>query len=243
MMNWFRFLFLTALITVATALSCGINAAYAGQDSAPAPQTGALNAPTGEDQKTLYALGILMSRSLSPFNLAPAELEIVKQGLTDAATGKKTAVDVTAYSEKVQDLFVERRKAEGKKMAGMDNGFLDKAAREKGAVKTDSGLIYRSLKDGKGASPSPTDTVKVNYTGSFPDGRELDSSYKRGTPLEFKMETVLKCWKEGLQKMKTGGKAKLVCPSETAYGEAGQGDLILPYATLVFEVELLEIKK
>jgi FKBP-type peptidyl-prolyl cis-trans isomerase FkpA len=207
------------------------------------PNTAQEDIPSSEDQKTLHTLGLLVSSSLSPFNLTPAELEFVKQGITDAGTGKSPAVEISTNSQKVQDLFLARRKAQGEKMAGMNKGFLDKAAAEKGAIKTGSGLVYLSLKDGSGASPSPTDTVKVNYRGTLPDGKEFDNSYKQGEPIEMKMDGVIKCWSEGLQKMKMGGKAKLVCPPDLAYGEAGAGDLILPYATLVFEVELLVVKK
>ena len=119
---------------------------------------------------------------------------------------------------------------------------LTKAAAEKGAVVTESGLVFRSLKDGSGASPVATDTVKVHYRGTFPDGREFDSSYKRNEPTSFPLNRVIKCWTEGVQKIKVGGKAKLTCPSTIAYGErgAGGGD-IPPNATLVFEVELLGI--
>jgi FKBP-type peptidyl-prolyl cis-trans isomerase FkpA len=116
------------------------------------------------------------------------------------------------------------------------------AAKEAGAVVTPSGLVYRSLTDGKGASPSATDTVKVHYRGTFPDGKEFDSSYKRGQPIEFPLNGVIKCWTEGVQKMKVGGKAKLTCPASIAYGERGAGGgVIPPNATLLFEVELLDI--
>jgi len=199
--------------------------------------------PLSEEQKTLYAIGLLVSRSLATFNLTPAELEIVKQGLTDAATGKTPGVNLEAYNGKVQELARSRRKAQGEKLASVNKEYLDKAAGEKGAVKTDSGLVYLSLKEGGGATPVATDTVKVNYRGTLPDGKEFDSSYKRGKPAEFRVDGVIKCWIEGLQRMKVGGKAKLVCPSTLAYGEAGAGDLILPGATLVFEVELLDVKK
>jgi FKBP-type peptidyl-prolyl cis-trans isomerase FkpA len=118
------------------------------------------------------------------------------------------------------------------------------AAKEAGAVVTPSGLVYRSLKDGKGTSPSATDTVKVHYRGTFPDGKEFDSSYKRGEPIEFPLNGVIKCWTEGVQKMKIGGKAKLTCPASIAYGERGAGGgVIPPNATLQFEVELLDIAK
>jgi FKBP-type peptidyl-prolyl cis-trans isomerase FkpA len=203
----------------------------------------AADMPKTEEQKTLYALGMLVSSSLSVFHLTPSELEVVKQGLTDTVTNKTPAVELSAYNERVQQLFMARRKAEGEKQAGMYKGFLEKAASAKGAVRTASGLVYLSLKDGSGATPSPTDTVRVNYRGTFPDGREFDSSYKRGEASELKMDGIIKCWSEGLQKMKTGGKAELVCPPEIAYGDGGVVDLILPYATLVYEVELLDVKK
>jgi len=121
---------------------------------------------------------------------------------------------------------------------------LVKAAAEPGAVVTPSGLVYRSLKEGKGASPGATDTVKVNYRGTFPDGREFDSSYARHEAAEFPLNRVIKCWTEGVQRMKVGGKAKLTCPSSIAYGERGAGGgEIPPHATLLFEVELLAVRK
>jgi len=116
-----------------------------------------------------------------------------------------------------------------------------KAAKEPGAVVTRSGLVYRSLKDGNGESPSASDTVRVHYQGTFPDGREFDSSYKRGQPAEFPLNRVIPCWTEGVQRMKVGGKAKLTCPSSIAYGERGAGGVIPPNATLVFQIELLDV--
>ncbi|MDD5479243.1 FKBP-type peptidyl-prolyl cis-trans isomerase [Rhodoferax sp.] len=119
---------------------------------------------------------------------------------------------------------------------------LAAAAKEAGAVVTASGLVYKSLKDGTGASPKASDTVKVNYRGTFPDGKEFDSSYKRNQAIEFPLNGVIKCWTEGVQRMKVGGKAKLTCPSSIAYGERGAGGGLIPAnATLLFEVELLGI--
>jgi len=115
------------------------------------------------------------------------------------------------------------------------------AAKEEGAVVTASGLVYRSLKEGNGASPTASDKVKVHYRGTFPDGREFDSSYKRNEAIEFPLSGVIKCWTEGVQRMKIGGKAKLTCPASIAYGERGAGGVIPPNATLLFEVELLGI--
>ena len=118
--------------------------------------------------------------------------------------------------------------------------YLDKAAAEPGAQKTASGLIYRELKPGTGASPKATDTVKVHYRGTLTDGKEFDSSYG-GQPLEFPLNRVIRAWTEGVQMMKVGGKAQLVCPANLAYGERGAPPDIPGGATLVFEVELLGI--
>ena len=121
------------------------------------------------------------------------------------------------------------------------NETLAKAAKEAGAVVTPSGLVFLSLADGKGAKPQATDTVKVHYRGSFPDGKEFDSSHSRGKPAEFPLNRVIKCWTEGVQLMKVGGKSKLTCPAAIAYGEKGAGGVIPPNALLQFEVELLGI--
>jgi FKBP-type peptidyl-prolyl cis-trans isomerase FkpA len=192
--------------------------------------------PKTEEQKTLYAVGLAVARELAVFQLTPADLELVKQGIADGVTGKKPAVSLDEYNAKVQELAKTRTAAASK-------DFLEKAAQEKGAVRTESGLVYLSLKDGTGDSPGPKDTVKVNYRGTLPGGKEFDSSYKRGEPIEFPLSGVIKCWTEGVAKMKVGGKARLVCPSSIAYGERGAGSTIPPNATLVFEVELLEVKK
>jgi FKBP-type peptidyl-prolyl cis-trans isomerase FkpA len=115
------------------------------------------------------------------------------------------------------------------------------AAKETGAVVTASGLVYRSLKDGTGGSPTAQDKVKVHYRGTLPDGKEFDSSYARNSPIEFPLSGVIPCWTEGVQRMKIGGKAKLTCPPGIAYGARGAGGVIPPNATLHFEVELLGI--
>ncbi|HEX5126836.1 MAG TPA: FKBP-type peptidyl-prolyl cis-trans isomerase [Rhodocyclaceae bacterium] len=194
-----------------------------------------------DDQKTLYALGLVIGQQTSSvFNLTPAELEFVKKGLTDQIAGNKPAVDLETQGPKIQ-AFAESRRAEaGRKAGAAGAAFADKAAKEKGAVKTASGLVYLSLKEGSGPNPAATDMVKVNYRGTLTDGKEFDSSYKRGEPAEFPLNGVIKCWTEALQKMKVGGKAKLTCPPTIAYGDRGQNG-IPPNATLSFEVELLGI--
>jgi FKBP-type peptidyl-prolyl cis-trans isomerase FkpA len=119
--------------------------------------------------------------------------------------------------------------------------YLDKAAKEPGAVRTASGLIYTELKPGAGASPKATDTVTVHYRGTLVDGTEFDSSYARNEPTQFPLNQVIPCWREGVQKMKVGGKSRLVCPSSIAYGDGGSPPVIPGGATLIFEVELLGI--
>lgn len=118
---------------------------------------------------------------------------------------------------------------------------LDKAAAESGAVRTPSGMVYRELTAGTGQSPQPTDMVKVNYRGTLTNGTEFDSSYKRNEPAQFPLNRVIPCWTEGLQHMKVGGKAKLTCPANLAYGDQGSPPTIPGGATLIFEVELLGI--
>jgi FKBP-type peptidyl-prolyl cis-trans isomerase FkpA len=121
------------------------------------------------------------------------------------------------------------------------NDFAQVAAKEPGAKVTASGLVFRSLQDGQGASPVATDKVKVHYRGTFPDGKEFDSSFKRNQPIDFPLNAVIPCWTEGVQLMKVGGKAKLTCPPAIAYGSRGAGGVIPPNATLQFEVELIAI--
>ena len=119
---------------------------------------------------------------------------------------------------------------------------LAAAAKEPNAKVTVSGLVIRTVKEGAGAQPTASSTVKVHYKGMFPDGKEFDSSYKRGEPIEFPLSGVIKCWTEGVALMKVGGAAKLTCPSSIAYGARGAGGVIPPNATLVFEVELLGVR-
>jgi FKBP-type peptidyl-prolyl cis-trans isomerase FkpA len=203
----------------------------------------AADAPKTDDQKTLYAIGLVVARELAVFKLSPSELEQVKQGITDAVTGKTPLVELSAFDRKIQELAQARIKVYGEKLATTAGEFLERAAREKGAVKTSSGLIFLPLTEGKGNTPTPDSTVRVNYKGTLVDGYEFDSSYRRGKPVEFTLKNVIKCWTEGLQKMQPGGKAKLFCPPAIAYGDRGPVPSIPPQATLVFEIELLDVIK
>jgi FKBP-type peptidyl-prolyl cis-trans isomerase FkpA len=192
-----------------------------------------------DEEKIIYSLGLSMYRSLGQFDLSSAELDIVKKALTDAAAGKP-AVDLQTWAPKIQELATSRGARVAERQKALSAAFLSKAAGEPGAQKTESGLVYRELRPGTGESPKATDNVKVNYRGTLVDGTEFDSSYKRGEPAQFPLTGVIKCWTEGVQKMKVGGKSQLVCPSNLAYGDAGRPG-IPGGATLVFEIELLEI--
>jgi FKBP-type peptidyl-prolyl cis-trans isomerase FkpA len=196
-----------------------------------------------EDQKTLYALGLVISQNLASFNLSAADLEPVLAGVSDGVLKKEYKVDVQTYAPKISQLQASRAGAAASVEKKAGQAFLDKAAAEKGATRTASGLIITTLKPGTGPSPKATDKVKVHYHGTLTDGTVFDSSVQRGTPIELPLNGVIRCWTEGLQLMKVGGKSKLVCPSDIAYGDQGRPPQIKPGATLVFEVELLDIAK
>ena len=204
------------------------------------PKPAAASTSMTDDEKIVYSVGLSISRSLASLDLSPAELELVKKALSDAAAGKP-AVDLETWGPKIQGLAQARASRLADREKAASKGYLEKAAAEPGAVKTESGLIYKETKAGTGESPKATDTVKVHYRGTLTNGTEFDSSYKRNEPAEFGLNQVIKCWTEGVQKMKAGGKATLVCPSDIAYGDGGHPPTIPGGATLVFEIELLNI--
>ena len=198
--------------------------------------------PSTDEQKALYAIGVQIAKQLDFFNFTAAESEFVQQGFADKMNGKKIIAEPEAYKQQVNDLLQAKAKIAAEKEKAKSKDFLENAAKEKGAIKTDSGLIYVPIAVGKGKQPKSTDIVKVHYTGTLIDGKEFDSSVKRGQPVEFPLNQVIKCWSEGVSKMKVGGKAKLICPSTIAYGDEGRPPIIPGGATLVFEVELLGVK-
>jgi FKBP-type peptidyl-prolyl cis-trans isomerase len=189
-------------------------------------------------KRTLHAVGLAVSKSLDAFDLAPAELDAVLKGIKDGQS--RTGELTPELQQEVNALAQARLSAKQAKAAGP---YLAKAAAEKGAVRTDSGLVFIPISEGTGPSPAASDKVKVHYTGKLTDGKVFDSSVQRGQPAEFPLTGVIKCWTEGVQRMKVGGKARLVCPAAIAYGDRGAGGAIPPGATLDFEVELLEIVK
>lgn len=196
-----------------------------------------------DKDKTLYALGMVVGQQLADFALTEAELNVVRDGINDGVFKRAPRVDMPTYGPKIQPLAQARASAGAEKEKAAGDAFVAKAAAEAGARKTASGAVVKMLKEGTGPSPTAASTVKVHYHGTLTDGTVFDSSVKRGEPATFPLGGVIKCWTEGVAMMKVGGKARLTCPSNVAYGDRGSPPVIKPGATLVFEVELLEIVK
>lgn len=229
-------------VALLTLLSLGVTVAACQPQSEVAKPA----APTmTDDQKAIYAYGASLGQQLvqrnKPLRLSPAELAIFQNGLEDTLNGKTPQVELAAFESRFQALADARVKAAMAADAQQGVAYAESAAKEPGAVKTESGLVFRTVSAGSGASPQASDTVKVHYEGKLIDGTVFDSSRARGEPAEFALNRVIGCWTEGVQRMKVGEKAVLVCPPAIAYGERGAGNTIPPNATLIFDVELLAI--
>jgi FKBP-type peptidyl-prolyl cis-trans isomerase len=221
------------------------SAAAAAADTAAAPKAAAAtaNAPQTDEQKTLYTLGLLLSRTLQSFQLTQQEMTWVTIGLNDGTLKRPPLVAVETYGPKVQELQTARMNATAAREKVAGKAYLDKAAAEAGATRTASGIVITTLKAGTGATPLATDQVKVHYEGKLVDGTVFDSSVQRGEPATFPLNGVIKCWTESVQLLKVGGKSRVVCPSDLAYGDRGAPPRIPGGAVLVFEIELLDIVK
>ncbi|GAB4304752.1 MAG: FKBP-type peptidyl-prolyl cis-trans isomerase [Desulfuromonadia bacterium] len=210
--------------------------------------TSATAATGGQDvgadhEKTLYSIGVNISDSLKVFDLTDSEFQQVLKGFVESRKGASPGFDPKSYDQAIQKLARERRARQGERLAAKGQEFLQQKKKEQGAITTPSGLVYIPKKEGTGDPPKTADSVKVHYRGTLVDGREFDSSHRRGAPATFRLDGVIPCWREGLTLMRPGGRGELVCPPELAYGDRGAGDMILPKATLSFDVELLEIVK
>jgi len=198
--------------------------------------------PQTDEQKTLYAMGRLIADRFRPLDLDESQVAMVQAGFAEALLGQDSRVDIETFGPKIQELLNSRSEQVMAREVKAGEEFCTKAAAEPGAIKTASGAIYRELSAGSGAQPGPTDRVKINYHGTLRDGTVFDTTRREGAqPAEFALNGVIKCFSEGVQQMKVGGKARLTCPADTAYGERGSPPLIRPGATLVFELELLDI--
>ena len=205
-----------------------------------APAGAAESTEMSEDDKILYALGLALGQNLGPFSLTADELATVQSGLADSVFDKDPKVDLETYGPKIQGFAQARIEAAAAVEKGLADAFLVEEGAKEGAVTSDSGLIMTEIMAGDGASPTATDTVTVHYHGTLRDGSVFDSSVDRGTPATFPLGQVIPCWTEALQKIKVGGKSRVVCPASIAYGAQGRPG-IPGNAALVFEVELLGI--
>ena len=198
-------------------------------------------AAAADDEQAVYALGVSLRRVLAPLDLSPAELEILERGLEDAANGKPEIApedvgpQVTALGRARAPRALEKEKARSA-------AYLEKAEKETSAVKTPSGLVFFDVKPGTGEPPPATATVKAKYRGTLVEGLEFESSGKADEPAKLRLSEVIPCLREGVQKMKVGGKARLVCPPTIAHGDRGRPN-IPGGAALIFDVELIEIVK
>jgi FKBP-type peptidyl-prolyl cis-trans isomerase len=193
-----------------------------------------------DQQKTLYALGLALSQSLARLDLQGSELAYLVQGLQDGVLGREPRVKMDELAGKVQELAQARLAAASERELALATEFLGKMAAPPGAVRKSSGIVSITQQEGKGASPKASDTVRVNYEGTLPDGTVFDSSIQRGQPASFELDQVIPCWTEALQTMKVGGRAKVVCPANLAYGEEGRPG-IPPNSPLVFDIHLLGV--
>lgn len=196
-----------------------------------------------EDDKTFYAMGYMLGGNLQRLSLTDKELSALYKGIAMAAKNEKSEVDMAKYQNRIQEVFKSRMDKVAAKEKEAGSKFVDEFVKKEGATKTESGLAYKHIKEGTGATPGPEDIVEVHYHGTLTDGTVFDSSVERGKTISFPLNRVIKGWTEGLQLMKEGGKTKFVIPADLAYGEAGAPPKIPGGATLVFEVELFKVTK
>ena len=194
------------------------------------------------EDSAAYAIGMQFGQALQQSNLKDINIELVKQGLEDEFNGK-AALDHNQYEATLEAFFTQKQKEDNKEKIEEGEKFLAENAKRKEVKTTASGLQYEVITEGTGEKPAATNTVKVHYKGTTIAGKVFDSSYDRGTPAEFPLNRVIAGWTEGLQLMSVGSKYKFYIPYNLAYGERGAGQDIKPFETLIFEVELLEIKK
>jgi FKBP-type peptidyl-prolyl cis-trans isomerase FkpA len=194
-----------------------------------------------DQDKTLYALGLAIGNNIKEFQLTAAEIAVVASGMSDVVLGNPAKVDLQTWGPRIQALAQERAMAAASVEQQASNAFVDEMAKQPGAERSASGVVFIPMTEGTGENPTATSTVRVHYHGTLRDGSVFDSSVERGEPISFPLNGVIPCWTEGVQKIKVGGKAKLVCPADTAYGDQGSGS-IPGGAALVFEVELLGIE-
>ena len=223
---------LSVLVAMVLAAGCG-------------PQGGAKPEPKldSDDSKAIYALGLLIAERIEQFGLSESELDVFEAGVRDGVLKHEKKVDPKNLAKEMQGFAKARQMAAAEREKTESAAFLAKMAAEPGASTAPSGYIIRTITEGTGASPTATDTVKVNYHGTLRDGTVFDSTRERGEPAIFPVGGVIACWTQSLQTMKVGGTYQVTCPAEIAYGDRGAPPSIKPGAALSFEVELIDIEK
>jgi FKBP-type peptidyl-prolyl cis-trans isomerase len=222
--------------TVAAVLLSTLSVAAAASTTPPAETS------AEEQQKILYSIGLALSRSLANYGLTSDEVTQIQRGLADGVLQREPAVDLEQYGPRIEGFLAELRGRQSDKEKVAGAAFRDAAAKQEGAVALDAGVVYFEQLAGSGAQPAAADTVRVHYRGTLRDGQLFDTSMREGgEPATFALSGVVPCFAQGIQRMRVGGKAKLVCPPDQAYGDRGFPPAIPPGATLVFELELLEI--
>jgi FKBP-type peptidyl-prolyl cis-trans isomerase FkpA len=186
-------------------------------------------------------LGVSLVRQYADLQMTGEDLRYVQAGMRDALLDEKRVKGSRLDQAKFTELRSRRSAAHAAEEKQKARTFLEQAAREPGVVKTESGLLFRSLAEGTGPSPSHTDRVRVHFRAMLADGSEFDRSPPQGPPHEAQLDQISRCWREGLSRMKVGGKAKLVCASDLIYGDRGLDYKVPGGAATVFELELLEI--
>lgn len=196
-----------------------------------------------ELDKAIYLIGVDLSQRLKQFFFTDEEVEIIVRGLREGHAGKQIDLDPTQYFSKLKQMQEDRAKAALELEAPRSLAYLEAERKKPGVKVLESGLIFTDVVPGSGGNAVIGEKVKVHYTGTLRDGTVFDSSIKHGKPFEFVIGQVIQCWNEAIPRMKVGGKARLVCPAEVAYGDAGVPPAIPPGAVLTFDVELLEVMK
>jgi FKBP-type peptidyl-prolyl cis-trans isomerase len=223
-------------------LSIALLALVACSPKSTPPAASAQSAELATDQdKTLYAIGLVLGQQVNDFKFTSGEIDIVSQGLKDAVLGHEPKAALDEYGPRIQGLMQERMAAVSSAEKQASDAWVAEQAKLPGAERSASGVVVIPMTEGTGANPTAESTVRVHYHGTLRDGTVFDSSVQRGEPISFPLSGVIPCWTEGVQKIKVGGKSKLVCPADTAYGDQGSGS-IPGGAALAFEVELLAIE-
>ena len=200
----------------------------------------AADEPKSDRENMFYYLGTALSQNLAPLGLKKDELELVFQGVREALAGDAPEMDDKVYGAMLNELSQERMKAGAAEEILAAQAYIEEMAKEDGAIQTESGMVIVEMAEGTGKSPSAESTVKAHYHGTLRDGSVFDSSVDRGQPLTISLANVIPCWQEGMPMMKEGGKSKITCPSDMAYGDRASGP-IPGGSALTFEVELIEV--